>query len=101
MATTTQLSGSIPTLISTGLNSLANNTGVTGSAYSSGGGYLMAELQLDVTFGSAPSAGTCVAVWFLRAIDGTNYETTTGGGRSDARLRITVAASDDTTNRYG
>jgi hypothetical protein len=85
MATTvTQLSGSIATLLSTEMNSQANNALVLGSAYSSSGNYLMAELQIDVTFGSAPTANTGLSVWLLRAIDATNYET---GGTSATPTR--------------
>jgi hypothetical protein len=82
--TTTQVSGSIASLLTTELNSLANNSLAIGSAYSSSAGYLMAELQIDVTFGSAPTANTGLSVWFLRAIDGTNYEM---GGSSTTPTR--------------
>jgi hypothetical protein len=34
----------------------------------------MGEVELVVTYGVAPTANTGVSVWFLRAIDGTNYE---------------------------
>jgi len=34
----------------------------------------MVEVELYVTFGSAPTANTAVSIWFLREIDGTNYE---------------------------
>jgi hypothetical protein len=75
MATmTTYLSGSIATLLSTGLNSLANNALAAGSAYSSGGNYLLAEIELVVTFGTNPTANTGVSIWWLRSIDGSNTE---------------------------
>jgi hypothetical protein len=98
MATTiTQLSGTIATLLSTELNSLANNALNIGAAYSSSGGYLLAELELVATFAGSPTAGTGVSVWFLRAIDGTNYE---DGGTSltpsrpaDVTIPVEVTAS--------
>jgi hypothetical protein len=73
MAAQTYLAGSIASLLTTGLNSLANNALVAGSAYTGGGDYLLAELELVVTFGTGPTVGG-VSVWFLRAPDGTNYE---------------------------
>jgi hypothetical protein len=72
--TTYTTDGSIATLISTGLNSLANNSLVAGSAYSGSGNYLMAEIELVVTFGTSPTANTGASIWFLRSIDGTNTE---------------------------
>lgn len=76
MATTiTQISGSITSLITTGMNALANNASAISSAYTmSPAGYLMAELELVVTYGTNPTASTGCSIWFLRAIDGTNYE---------------------------
>jgi hypothetical protein len=74
MATQTYLSGSIANLLTTELNSLANNALVAGSAYTAGGGYLLAELELVVTYGTAPTANTGVSVWLLRSVDGTNTE---------------------------
>jgi hypothetical protein len=74
----TYLSGSITTLLSTELNSLATNglkVPASSGTYSAGGGYLLAELELVVTFGAAPTANTGVSVWFIRAVDATpNYE---------------------------
>lgn len=74
------LLGSQATLLSTELNSLANNCTILGSAYDNtvgqtSDGYTLCDLQLTVTFGSAPTANTGVSLWFLMAEDGTNYET--------------------------
>jgi hypothetical protein len=78
VATTTKyLVGSIATLMSTGLNTLANNALVLGSAYDNSTDlYPMAELEFAQTtaFGTAPTANTGLSIWFLRAPDGTNYE---------------------------
>src|SRR4051812_13004672 len=72
--------GSIATLLSTGLNSLANNSLAVSSAYDNtqggggGDGYTLCDLELVVTFGTNPTANTGVSVWFLAVPDGTNYE---------------------------
>jgi hypothetical protein len=84
--TTTYLSGSIATLLSTELNSLANNGLALGAAYSAGGGYLLAEIEAVVTFGVAPTANTGLSIWFLRAPDGTNVEDGGDGATTPARL---------------
>jgi hypothetical protein len=86
MATTTlYVEGTIATLLSTELNSLANNALNIGSAYSSGGNYVMADIEANVTFGTAPTANTALVIWFLRAPDGTNYE---DGGTSVTPARL-------------
>lgn len=69
-------SGGTITLLSTDLNSLANNTGVLGAARSAEA-FLYADLELNVTFGTNPTANSLVEVYLVRAIDGTNYEDTT------------------------
>lgn len=87
------LLGSISTLLSTGLNSLANNSLAISSAFDNtqgqtGDGYTLCDVELVVTFGTAPTANTGVSVWFLGAPDGTNYEdgdaSTTPGRMPDA-----------------
>lgn len=70
--------GSTTTLLDTGLNSLANNSLAVSAAYDNtqgqaGDGDSLADLELVATFGTAPTAGA-VSVWFLGAIDDTNYE---------------------------
>lgn len=73
-------------LMTTELNSLANNalvissvngtSGVFANVSGSGtGGYLYGRLVLFLsTFGSAPTANSAIDVWFLVSADGTNYE---------------------------
>lgn len=73
------LLGSQTTLLSTGLNSLANNSLAISSAFDNtqgqaGDGYTLCDLELVVTYGTAPTANTAVAVWLLGSQDGTNYE---------------------------
>jgi hypothetical protein len=82
MATTTEkyALGSQATLLSTGLNSLANNALALSSAFNNveggggGDGYTLCDLELLVTFPVAPTANTAVVVWLLGSQDGTNYE---------------------------
>jgi len=65
--------------LSTELNSLANNTmsalgpalGADGSAQD-----LMGDVELVVTYGTAPTAGSVVDVYAVPAVDGTNYADT-------------------------
>lgn len=73
--------GSVATLMSTELNSLATNTAaVASSAFNNvqggggGDGYTLCDLELVVTFGTNPAASTGISVWFLGQPDGTNYE---------------------------
>jgi hypothetical protein len=79
-STEKHLPGSIASLMTTELNSLANNAlAVASSAFNNavggtGDGYTRAILELVVTFGVAPTANTGVTVWLLRQPDGTNYE---------------------------
>jgi hypothetical protein len=66
-------------LLTTGLNSLANNGLAISSAFDNtvgqaGDGYTLCDLELVVTYGSAPTANTAVSVWLLGSQDGTNYE---------------------------
>lgn len=80
MATEKYLLGSTTTVLSTGLNSLANNGNAISSAYNNivaggaGDGYTLCDVELLVTYGSAPTASTAVALWFIGSADGTNYE---------------------------
>lgn len=72
--TTWKRGTTVETPLSTGLNSLANNGLALSSAVTlTDAGYLLADVELVVTFGSAPTANTGIAVWFLREVDGSNY----------------------------
>lgn len=71
------LLGTQTTLLSTGLDSLANNGLAISAEFdntigAAGDGYTLCDVELVVTYGSAPTAG--VALWFLGTQDGTNYE---------------------------
>jgi hypothetical protein len=77
MPTVKDIRGTATTVLSTGLNSLANNALVASSAItlSTGEpGYQRCEAELVVTYGTAPTANTACVVWLLREVDGTNYE---------------------------
>jgi hypothetical protein len=87
MPTIKRTRGTAVTLLDTALNSLANNTNVLASASSLGTdlGFTKCELELLVSYGSAPGANTSCLVWLLREVDGTNYE---DGGASVTPLRV-------------
>lgn len=88
-ANTTQLRGTLDTALSTELNSLANNSlAIKASVLTlASAQYLLAEVELVVTFGVTPTANTGISVWFLREVDGTNYE--------DGSASITPARAPD------
>ena len=72
--------GSISTIMTTELNSLANNSSVVSSVAGASGVITtptqpQMRVQLTVTFGTAPTANTTILVWFLQSIDGgTTFE---------------------------
>lgn len=77
MPTVKNTRGTIKTALDTALNSMANNTNVLSSAVSfesADQGMRFVEGELLVTFPTAPGANTAFCVWFLREVDGTNYE---------------------------
>jgi hypothetical protein len=70
----------VSTLIGTGLDALANNGLALGAAYNNvlggggGDGYTLCDLELVVSFATAPAANSGIAVWLLGSTDGTSYE---------------------------
>lgn len=73
------LLGSQASLLTTELNSLANNGTAIGSAYdntvgSTGDGYSLCDVELVAQYGTSPTANTGVNLWFLMSEDGTLYE---------------------------
>jgi hypothetical protein len=79
MRTTSFVLGSQTSVLTTELNSLANNALNISAAFdntygAAGNGYVLADVELVVQFGTNPTAGTGIAVWFLQSQDGTNYE---------------------------
>src|SRR5690606_20842126 len=72
------------TVLATELNSLSNGAGALSAAISNDASDeldLYMDLELAVTFGSAPNANTAVQAHIVRQIDGTNYEDTATDGR--------------------
>lgn len=77
MPTVKNSRGTLVTALSTELNSMANNANVLSSTISFAGadaGFRFVEGELVVTFPTAPTANTAFCVWFLREVDGTNFE---------------------------
>ena len=75
----------ITTLLSTELNSLANNAGALGAEYDNAtNDYLFGMFELNVTFGSAPTAGSTVDLYIIPAPDGTNYDDAITGASGSA-----------------
>ena len=62
-------------LMTTELNSLANGSSALGSTVldNSTGLYLFLNAQLNVTFGSNPTANNTVDLYLIPSLDGTNY----------------------------
>lgn len=60
--------------MSTELDALASGSAIIGAAVDNDLGDLYCDLELNVTFASAPAAGGFIDVYFVRTIDGTNYE---------------------------
>ena len=77
MATTQKwVRGTADTILTTELNALANNSNVIKATAISPTSteYTMVEVEIYVTFGVTPTANTGISIWFLREIDGTNFE---------------------------
>jgi hypothetical protein len=78
MATVKNIAGTITTVFSTGLNSLANNSNVISSAItlSTGEpGYRWGEWELYIASSAAAmTANTAFSGWIIQALDGTNDE---------------------------
>ena len=91
MSTEKFLLGSSTALLTTELDSLANNVLAIGSAYdntvgATGDGYVLCDVELNTgTWGGTVATGSVVVVWFLQTQDGTNYE---DGGTSVTPARI-------------
>lgn len=72
--------GTITSLMTTELNSLANNAGALGVEYDNATNlYIYGLLQVEVTFGTNPTAGSVLRLYLIPAPDGTNYTDNTTG----------------------
>lgn len=77
--------GSIQTLATTELNSLANAAAALGVEYDNSSNlYLWGIFELNVTFGTNPTAGSTVDLYLIPAPDGTNYDDNTTGASGAA-----------------
>jgi hypothetical protein len=88
MPTVKNLRGTVTAILTTALNSMANNANVLSATITLGTGepgYRFGEAELLVTFGTNPTANTAFVAWILREIDGTNYE---DGGTSVTPTRV-------------
>lgn len=67
--------GTIASALTTELNSLATATNSSASAAidNTSALDLLVDLELVVTYGTNPTAGTTVDVYMVQALDGTNY----------------------------
>ena len=68
--------GSTVGVLSTGLNSLPNNGMAVSSPQDSDGadGSILADVEFAGTLAGVPSAGTGLSIWFLRTVNGTQWE---------------------------
>ena len=91
--------GSVVTLLSTELNSLASNARAIGSAIDpTTDRYIFGDLELNVTFGSAPAADTTyIELYFVRTVDGTNYADGSSSLAPKPPLLVAVFALDNQT----
>lgn len=66
----------IVSVMTTELNSLANNARAISGAMGADGtaAHLLGDFELVVTFGTNPTAETTIDLYLVRAADGTNYE---------------------------
>ena len=93
--------GTVVSLLTTELNSLANNaTTSAGSAQTNTvgtanlDGYVRGKLELVLAaYTGTPTAGSALLVWFLKTIDGTNYEDTASARNPDLVIPIGAVAS--------
>lgn len=75
----------ITSVLTTELNSLANAAAALGTEYDNATNlYLWAMFELNVTFGSSPTAGNTVDLYIIPAPDGTNYDDNTTGASGAA-----------------
>jgi len=69
-----QTPAAIASLLTTGLNSLANNGyAVSAAVDNDTGKHRYADFELVATYGTNPSAGAFVSLFLVESVDGTNY----------------------------
>ncbi len=91
MASIKSEAATIVSVATTELNSLANNAGALCAEYDNSSGlYLYGLFELNVTFGSAPTAGNTVDLYIIPAPDGTNYDDAVTGASGSAPITTYV-----------
>jgi hypothetical protein len=65
-------------LSSLGANACITSTGGSAGAFTSPGNAIIAGAEYQALGAWTPAAGQQLSIWFLRSIDGTNYETVKG-----------------------
>lgn len=95
MSTLKWSAGTIQTLLTTELNSLTDGSISSASAAydNTSGLYMFADFQVDVTFGSNPTAGSPLTLYLLPSLDGTNYEKTGVSGAVVAGWQLEATTS--------
>lgn len=88
MATLKLEVAAIQTLMATALNGLANNAAALGETEydNSLNLYMFGLFELNVTFGSAPTANSTVDLYLIPAPDGTNYDDAITGASGTAPI---------------
>lgn len=77
--------GSITSIMTTELNSLADNAAAIGAEFDNSTGlWLFGLFELNVTFGTGPTAGSTVDLYIIPAPDGTNYDDAVTGASGSA-----------------
>ncbi len=77
MATSQKLeTTTLVSFLTTELNSLTNGSAALGAEYDNSANLwpYLSVLELNVTFGSAPTAGSLISLYLIPAPDGTNYD---------------------------
>ena len=91
MASVKWEAAAISSIATTELNSLANNDAALGAEYDNATNLYEAGLfELNVTFGTNPTAGSPVELYIVPAPDGTNYDD--GDGTPLAQVNTFVGA---------
>lgn len=83
----------IQTLGDTGLNSLAAGSGILLNAFNNADAanrYMWGAFELNVQFGTGPTAGSLVDLYLIPAPDGTNYDDSVDGASEYAPITAYV-----------
>ncbi len=85
---------SISTVASTELNSLASAALALGAEYDNTSNlYLFGLFEVNVTFGSSPTANTTIDLYLIPAPDGTNYDDAVTGASGTAPAQCYIGSA--------